>query len=120
MPPVLHVALHELPAAAARRRCSRASPRVRDGQGHDVLELVAKPVGAPRLIEGGSGPDAAGERLVEKPAVEHDVHGAVRRLDLDRADDVVPPSLDGLQREIEVALSDSESSSARASSAVAA
>src|SRR5207344_2868781 len=92
MPPVLHVAFHELAASGPEEMLPRDLP-VRNGQGHHVLELVTKPVRAAGLIEGGSSPHAAGERLVEKPAVEHDVHGAVRRLDLDGADDVVPPSL---------------------------
>ena len=96
MPPVLHVALHEL-AAAARRRCSRATSRFATVSAITSWSWSRNPYAPPGLIEGGSGPDPAGERLVEKPAVEHDVHGAVRRLDLDGADDVVPPSLHGLQ-----------------------
>ena len=76
--------------AAARSRCSRATSRLRDHQRHHVLELVAKPVGAAGLIERRARPDAAGQRLVEQPAVEHDVHGAVGRPHLDRAEHVVP------------------------------
>ena len=107
MPPVLHVSFDELAGGGPQEVLPR-DLAARDRQGHDVLELVAKPVRAPGLIKGRARPYAAGERLVEEPAVEHDVHGAVRRLDLDGADDVVPPSRDRLQRQIEIALSGSE------------
>ena len=56
--------------AAARRRCSRASSGCGDHERHHVLELVAEAVGAARLVERRARPDAAGERLVEQPAVE--------------------------------------------------
>ena len=85
--------------AAARSRCSRASSRPRDHERHHVLELVAESVGAARLVEGGARPDAAGERLVEQPAVEQQVHGAVRRRHLDGAEHVVPLGRDVRQRE---------------------
>ena len=71
-------------------------------QGHHVLELVAKSIRAPRLVEGGSRPDATGQRLVEEPAVEHQVHRTVGRLDLDGAGDVVPLGRDDLEDEVEV------------------
>ena len=76
--------------AAARRRCSRASSRRGSDEGDDVLELVAEAVGAAGLVERGPRPEPAGERLVEQPAVEQDVHRAVRRPHLDGARDVVP------------------------------
>ena len=89
-PPMLHVALDELP----RRRRAADGARVSCGRGeaqrHAVLQLVAEAVGAARLIEAGARPDAAGERLIEQPAVEHDVHRAVGRPDLHRAQHVAP------------------------------
>ncbi len=88
-PPVLDVAFDELP----RRRPQQVlagQRRARGGERHAVLQLVAEAVGAARLVEGGAGPDAAGERLVEQPAVQHDVHRPVGRLHLDRPEDVVP------------------------------
>ena len=48
-------------------------------------ELVAEAVGATRLVKGRARPDAAGERLVQQPAIEHDVHRAVGRAHLDCA-----------------------------------
>jgi len=41
--------------------------------GRYVLELVPEPVCAAGLVERGPGPEPAGERLVDQPAVEHDV-----------------------------------------------
>ena len=85
MPPVLHVAFDELARGAQQVLAQRAWVRA-DGERHDVLELVAEAVGAARLVEGRARPHAAGERLVEQPAVQHEVHGAVGRLHLDRAE----------------------------------
>ena len=83
-PPMLNVAFDELPGGGAQEMAPRLVRRG-EGQRHAVLKLVAEAVGAARLIEGGARQDAAGERLIEQPAVQHDVHGAVGRLDLDRA-----------------------------------
>ena len=62
--------------AAGARAPARGRAKV---ERHAVLQLVAEAVGAARLVEGRARPDAAGERLVEQPAVEHDVHRAVGR-----------------------------------------
>ena len=40
-------------------------------QRQDILELVAEPKGSAGLIQPGAAPQAAGQRLVEKPAVKH-------------------------------------------------
>src|SRR5208337_3150271 len=64
--------------------------RLRSGQRHYVLELIAKSVGAARLIERRSRPHPAGECLVDKPSVQQYVHGAIGGLHLNRAEDVVP------------------------------
>ena len=83
MPPVLHVAFDELAAARraadARARASGFEHRQR----HHVLELIAEAVGAARLVERRARPDAAGQRLVEQPAVEQQVHRPIRRRHLD-------------------------------------
>ena len=101
MPPVLHVALHELPRRGAQQMLPR-QPARRHRQRHHVLQLVAEPVGAPRLVEGRARPHPTGQRLVQQPAIEHQVHRAVRRLDLDRARDVIPLGRDRLEDEVEV------------------
>ena len=83
-PPVLHVALGELPGRGAQKVGARHL-RPREGQRHAVLQLVTEAVGAAGLIKPGPRPDPAGERLVHEPAVQEDVHRAVGRADLDRA-----------------------------------
>src|SRR5579872_7477079 len=72
-PPVLDVALDELPRRRAQQVRARHR-RLRRGERHAVLELIAKAIGAARLIEGRPRPETAGERLIEQPAIEHDVH----------------------------------------------
>src|SRR5665811_1358557 len=71
-PPVLDVALHELAARGSEQVLS-SHRRPDRGQGHAVLQLVPETVGAAGLVKRRSGPDAAGERLVDKPSVEHDI-----------------------------------------------
>ena len=72
-PPMLDIALDELPPRRAQDvLAGHLGPG--DRERHDVLQLVAEAVGAARLIEGRARPDAAGERLIEQPAVQHDVH----------------------------------------------
>ena len=88
-PPMLDIALDELPPRRAQDVLARhLGPG--DRERHDVLKLVAEAVGAARLIEGRTRPVAAGERLVEQPAVQHDVHGTIRRVHLQRAERFVP------------------------------
>ena len=98
---MLDVALGELPRGGPKHVLTReVSPGHREG--HHVLKLIAKAVGAAGLIERRPRPDATGERLVEQPAVEQHVHGPVRRRHLDRAEHVVPTLLDSPQGPIEV------------------
>ena len=82
------------PRRTAGTRRAADGARVASGlakrQRHAVLQLVAKAVGAARLIERRARPDAAGERLVEQPAVQHDVHGPVGRLHLDCPEQRLP------------------------------
>ncbi len=61
-----------------------------DREREDVLELVAEAVGTTRLVERRSCPQPAGQRLVEQPAVEQDVHRPIRGPDLDRSQGGVP------------------------------
>ena len=92
MPPVLDVALLELPG----RRPQDLRPRLFRGavdQGHDVLELVPKAVRPARLVERRAGPHPAGQHLVEQPAVEHQVHAGIGRLHLHGVQEVIPSLL---------------------------
>ena len=75
---------------------------LRDRQRHDVLELIAEPVGAAWLVERRARPDAARERLIQEPAVEEHVHRPVGGRHLYGAQDVVPPRRDGVQDGVEV------------------
>ncbi len=80
------------------------SRRIREDEGHAVLHLIAEAVGAAGLIEGGARPDPAGDRLIEQPAVEHDVHRTIRRLHLHRAQPLLPAFVDPLQFGVEVGI----------------
>src|SRR5262245_21270332 len=89
MPPVLYVALLELPRRRAQQVLARQlGPAV--NQGHDVLELVAKAVGAARLIIRRARPEPATQRLVQQPAIDEQIERAVGRRDLDGAEYLVP------------------------------
>ena len=93
VPPVLGVALGELPGGRAedlRLRLGRGG----EGQGHHVLQLVAESVGPARLVEGRSRPDAAGDHLGEQPPIQEEVHRRVGRLDLDGREEPIPPGPD--------------------------
>ncbi len=98
---MLHVPLLELARGGPQQVLARDfAPG--GGQGHHVLELVAETVGAGGLVEGGAPPDPAGEGLVEKPAVQEDVHGPVGRLDPHGRERVVPHSPHGGEAGAEV------------------
>ena len=68
-PPMLHVAFLELPRGRAQDVLAR-NAGCRHAQRHDILQLIAKPVSAARLIKGRAPPDAAAQGLVQEPAVE--------------------------------------------------
>ncbi len=59
-------------------------------QRRDVLELVAESEPAARLVEAGPPPHPARQRLIEEPAIDHQVEGQVGRPDLDCAEQPVP------------------------------
>ena len=97
MPPVLHVAFEEL----ARRAAQQVLARERGSactSAIDVLQLVAEAEGAARLVVAAARPQAAGQRLVEQPAVGQHVEGAVGRLDLHRAERALPVLLAPFER----------------------
>ena len=68
MPPVLDIALAELPGCGSQQVFAH-EVRPRHHQRQHVLELIAESVGASGLVERGARPDAARERLIEKPTV---------------------------------------------------
>ena len=100
-PPMLNVAFNELPRRGPEKMLA-GDVRPRHAQRHDILQLVAEAIGAARLIEGGSGPYPACQRLVGKPAVEENVQRAVGRLDLNRPKCVIPLPGDVGEHRVEV------------------
>ena len=78
VPPVLHVALDELPRR--RQKDVRASQlRRRERQRHDVLQLIAEPVRAAGLIISAARPQPAADRLIQQPAVQQRIERIVGR-----------------------------------------
>ncbi|OAG75119.1 hypothetical protein Amal_03705 [Acetobacter malorum] len=76
-----------------RRRC---------GECHAILKLIPEAKGTAGLIKAGSGQNAAGEGLIQKPAIEHDIHAPVRGFDLNGMADSIPSFGNGLQNGIKV------------------
>ena len=66
-PPMLDVALDELPRRRAQQMCSRVIAGRATSERHDVLQLVAEAVGAARLIEGRARP-VRGRRASDRAA----------------------------------------------------
>ena len=69
---------------------------------HHVLELIAKAIGAARLIKRRARPDTTGQRLIEQPAVEQNVHSTIRSCYLHRTKDVIPVLHDRAQGPIKI------------------
>ncbi len=72
MPPVLHIALGELPPGGPHDMLAREIG-AREQQGEHVLQLVAIAVRAAWLVEAGAGPEAAAHVLVQEPPVDQHV-----------------------------------------------
>src|SRR6266496_1026723 len=84
MPPVLHIAFHEL--LCGRAQDVLASQVWRSvHESHDILQLVSEPVSAARLIKGRAAPHSAAESLIKQPAVEQKVRGTLGCFYFDRA-----------------------------------
>jgi len=79
-------------------RCSRSSSGWVWDECHRVLQLIAKAVGAARLVVAAACPDAASQRLVNEPAVGKQVQGLVGRRHLHRAQHVLPVRMHFVQR----------------------
>jgi hypothetical protein len=101
MPPVLDVPFPKLSRSGSEEVLAHEfGPRHRQGQ--DVLELIAESVRPSGLVERGARPDAAREGLIEKPAVEEEVHRGIGRLDLDRFQHLIPVFLDLAENRVAV------------------
>ena len=82
------------PSAELLRRAAQQvlahEPRLRMHERHRVLQLVAEAEGAAGLVVAAARPEAAGQRLVQEPAVGQHVQRRVGRLDLHRAERAAP------------------------------
>jgi hypothetical protein len=78
MPPMLDVARQKLVSGGSQKMLARdfALGVVKR---HYVLELVAKAVRAAHLIKPGAPPNPAGQRLIEQPAIEENIHASIGR-----------------------------------------
>src|SRR5918994_5263892 len=89
MPPVLNVALEKLAGRGPEYVLPRHY-RLGVHECHHILKLVAEAVSAAALIERRAGPHAAGERLVQRPTVDHRIEGGLRRLHGNTREPLVP------------------------------
>jgi hypothetical protein len=98
---MLDIALDELPRRGPQQVLTRDLGAHR-GERHAILELVAEAVRSARLIKRRAGPNTARERLIEKPAIQHDVHRTVGCFDLDLVEDVIPVTADLRPHDVEI------------------
>ena len=89
---MLDVSLHEL---AGRREEQVLSYELWLGvdEGHHVLQLVTKAVGASRLVVPAPGPEPAAHGLIREPAVHQRIEGIVRGPDMHGVEHLVPRRL---------------------------
>ena len=62
--------------------------RTRQAKRQDVLQLIAKAIGATRLVQPGAPPHAASQRLIRQPSIQKYVEGPIRGFDLDNTEAV--------------------------------
>ena len=89
VPPVEDIAFGEL-VCGVEEDLAASVGGVGVEERHDILELVAETGGAADLVEAGTGEEAGGIDLIEVPAVDHVVEGAVGGFDLDGGEFAVP------------------------------
>ena len=63
---------------------------------HHILKLVTEPISAAGLVERGPSPEAAGQRLVQQPAVQQDIHTRIGGLHLSLFQNFIPKLADTL------------------------
>src|SRR6202030_1518224 len=89
MPPMLDVSGAELAGSGSQKMLPR-NFATNGSEGHDILKLIAKTVGTAQLIKSRPGPNAAGEGLIEKPTIDHQIRGSNGCRDLYSIEDIVP------------------------------
>src|SRR5437868_4892186 len=97
MPPVLNIALAELPTRAPQKLFAKHAG-FRVNECHRVLQLVAEAERSARLVIAAASPHPARERLIDEPAVRKRVECGIRCRDLDRSQSSLPVARDLLQR----------------------
>src|SRR5690606_25444577 len=89
VPPVQNISPFELVPCRLKDVLARQI-RARIHVPHRILQLVPETIGPARLVESGTSPETAGQRLVQQPAIQQDVHGWIWRVYLGLLQDVVP------------------------------
>ncbi|MOA22931.1 hypothetical protein D3C78_1435280 [compost metagenome] len=88
-PPVLDITFNKLARRGTQQMLS-GGLGLGKAERHSILQLIAKTIGPPGLIKRRASPDSASECLIQQPAIEHDIHGSVRGLDLDGPKQCLP------------------------------
>ncbi|KFB72658.1 MAG: hypothetical protein AW09_002150 [Candidatus Accumulibacter phosphatis] len=99
MPPVLDVAFQELPTGAQQQMLPQ-QPGLGVDQRHHVLQLVAEPEGAARLVVAATRPESAGQCLVDQPAIGQHIDRRVGGAHLHGTKRVLPVLPDGCERAV--------------------
>ena len=80
-------------------------PRIIVEKSHHILQLVAISNRSARLVKAGPRQDPRRHGLVKQPAIDHDIKCRIGRMDLDRAEQIIPKSgqslecgVDGIRR----------------------
>ena len=86
---MLNVALGKLSCGRAQKMLP-CQPRLRQAERHAILQLIAEAISAAGLVKARASPQSANDRLIQKPAVQQNIHRTIGRPHLDRAQRMVP------------------------------
>ena len=99
----MHISFAELVCRAAKQMFTDQA-RFSMYQGHDILELVAEPKSSAGLIQPSASPQTTAQRLVEQPAVEHQIDAGIGCFHRDSVQDVIPLIIDSLPSSFDLPL----------------
>ena len=100
-PPMLDISLNKL----SRRRPQQMLPRqlrFGNGQRHAVLQLITKAISPAGLVKRRACPNTAGQCLIKQPAVQHNIHAAVRRFNCHFLQHIAPEVADIGQNSVKI------------------
>ena len=100
---MLHVAFEELPTRGAEEVLARR-PGSGVEEGGGVLQLIAKSIGAARLVVAAAAPVATGEGLILEPSVDEQVEGGIGSLGMDNAEGAFPEFPDAFESPVRAGL----------------